>query len=123
MKYCSHCGAELFNEAVVCPKCGCMADSQSTANVQPKFSACAIVGFVLSLVSLIYVINFFGLLGFAGMGVSIGGLVSCNKHGYRGKGLAIAGIVVGAVTGFFGFIIWIYAFAIINAGILALGTM
>lgn len=23
MKYCSHCGAEIADEAVVCPKCGC----------------------------------------------------------------------------------------------------
>lgn len=23
MKYCTHCGAELLDEAVMCPKCGC----------------------------------------------------------------------------------------------------
>ena len=23
MKYCSHCGAEIMEEAVICPKCGC----------------------------------------------------------------------------------------------------
>ncbi|MFR0796435.1 MAG: zinc-ribbon domain-containing protein [Oscillospiraceae bacterium] len=23
MKYCAHCGAQLVDEAVVCPKCGC----------------------------------------------------------------------------------------------------
>ena len=23
MKFCSHCGKELRNEAVICPKCGC----------------------------------------------------------------------------------------------------
>lgn len=26
MKYCSKCGNELFDDAVICPKCGCMAD-------------------------------------------------------------------------------------------------
>lgn len=26
MKYCVKCGAELCDEAVVCPKCGCMVD-------------------------------------------------------------------------------------------------
>lgn len=25
MKYCSHCGAELLDEAVICPDCGCRA--------------------------------------------------------------------------------------------------
>lgn len=24
MKYCSKCGTEVFDEAVVCPKCGCL---------------------------------------------------------------------------------------------------
>ena len=25
MKFCSNCGAELMDEAVICPKCGCPA--------------------------------------------------------------------------------------------------
>lgn len=29
MKYCVKCGAELCDEAVVCPKCGCMVDGRS----------------------------------------------------------------------------------------------
>ncbi len=28
MKYCSHCGAQLLDEAVVCPKCGCPTESK-----------------------------------------------------------------------------------------------
>ena len=28
MKYCSHCGNELLDEAVVCPRCGCRVESQ-----------------------------------------------------------------------------------------------
>ncbi|MCI9215419.1 MAG: zinc-ribbon domain-containing protein [Oscillospiraceae bacterium] len=31
MKYCSKCGNELFDEAVICPKCGCPVGS-GTAN-------------------------------------------------------------------------------------------
>ena len=26
MKYCSHCGNQLLDEAVMCPKCGCMVE-------------------------------------------------------------------------------------------------
>lgn len=26
MKYCSHCGAEILDEAVICPKCGCAVE-------------------------------------------------------------------------------------------------
>lgn len=29
MKYCSKCGNELFDEAVVCPKCGCATEDQA----------------------------------------------------------------------------------------------
>lgn len=28
MKYCVKCGAELRDEAVICPKCGCMVDGR-----------------------------------------------------------------------------------------------
>lgn len=31
MKYCSHCGKELFDEAVICPGCGCACVTQNTA--------------------------------------------------------------------------------------------
>lgn len=27
MKYCSNCGAELVDTAVICPKCGCAVNS------------------------------------------------------------------------------------------------
>lgn len=29
MKYCSKCGAEIFDEAVVCVKCGCLTQEQA----------------------------------------------------------------------------------------------
>lgn len=28
MKYCTKCGAEIFDEAVICPKCGCAIATQ-----------------------------------------------------------------------------------------------
>ena len=31
MKYCAKCGAELFDEAVVCVKCGCLTEGQATS--------------------------------------------------------------------------------------------
>lgn len=33
MKFCTHCGKEIFDEAVICPGCGC---STGTASVQTK---------------------------------------------------------------------------------------
>ena len=31
MKYCTHCGAEMLDDAVVCVKCGCSADAPAKA--------------------------------------------------------------------------------------------
>ena len=38
MKYCAHCGAQLVDEAVVCPKCGCAVAPTKTVdpNASPK---------------------------------------------------------------------------------------
>ena len=34
MKYCSHCGEQLYDNAVICPKCGC-----ATGYVEPSATA------------------------------------------------------------------------------------
>ncbi len=36
MKYCSHCGSEIMDEAVICPKCGCPVEGSSLAKKAPK---------------------------------------------------------------------------------------
>ncbi len=65
----------------------------------------AITGFVLSCVSIFfYVIG----LGIAGLIVSIVGVSHCAKKRERGKGLAIAGIAIGAFTTLL-FIIFVFA--------------
>lgn len=51
MKYCSHCGSELLDDAVVCPKCGCAAESQENSvpqNQNVTASGLSIAGLVLA---------------------------------------------------------------------------
>ena len=36
MKYCSHCGKELLDEAVVCPSCGCKVESASSGLLEEE---------------------------------------------------------------------------------------
>lgn len=43
MKYCVHCGAEMFDEAVVCVKCGCAAAPKKDAAVQREDDILALV--------------------------------------------------------------------------------
>ena len=35
MKFCTKCGAELVDEAVLCTKCGCMVENQPTRPIRP----------------------------------------------------------------------------------------
>ena len=34
MKYCTKCGNELLDDAVICPKCGCLADGDKEIKVK-----------------------------------------------------------------------------------------
>ena len=36
MKYCSHCGKELLDEAVICPSCGCSNESATSKSEDRK---------------------------------------------------------------------------------------
>ena len=96
MKYCTKCGNDLVDEAVVCPKCGCAVPGTIYATnkpVQPKpVNGFAIAGFICSL-----------LVPFPGniMGCVLGGvgLAKSKEVNGKGKGLSIAAIII-SIVGF-----------------------
>jgi uncharacterized membrane protein YvbJ len=54
MKYCSHCGAELRDEAVICPSCGCPVENvqqQPIPQGNQSYSALSIIGVVFAFLS------------------------------------------------------------------------
>lgn len=53
MKYCSHCGAELHDEAVVCVKCGCSVASKQLENPNESTTPYVVLGFFVPIVGLI----------------------------------------------------------------------
>ena len=54
MKYCSTCGAELHDDAVICPKCGCMTAEFKQTKLEDKSSTgLNILSFLIPLVGLI----------------------------------------------------------------------
>ena len=61
------------------------------------YNVLSIAGFSLSCAAIISNILLFGLPGIVGLILSIVGLCQCNKRSEKGRGLAIAGIVIGAV--------------------------
>lgn len=61
MKFCSHCGNEVLDEAIVCPKCGCRVDYANAAMSYRQVpspddapnAGYAVLGFFIPLVGLI----------------------------------------------------------------------
>ena len=83
MKYCRSCGAELVDEAVICPKCGVAVESAVQQRSQNKLG---IAGFVLSL----FWVQFLGFI-FSLIGVIVG-----KKKNHK-IGLAVAGLVISCI--------------------------
>lgn len=62
MKYCTKCGNELFDEAVMCPKCGCVAEApkpskeiSEKAKNQTKGALLIIAGIMIIVITIILV--------------------------------------------------------------------
>ena len=86
--YCSNCGEEISEKAVICPKCGCATQNYKTTEtpmIEDK-NGIAIAGFVCSF--------FIPLLGWIFGGI---GLSRANKRNGKFKGFAIASIVIASV--------------------------
>lgn len=97
--YCSKCGKEYAGGTMLCPYCG--ANSQTgyvpfVAQAEPKYNVCAIVGFVLSLVSLFF--SLYGAVTVASVVLSAIALKEIKATNEKGRGLAIAGLVIGIFT-------------------------
>lgn len=98
-KFCSNCGTKMDSDASFCTNCGTSNTgvTRAESNSDEEFvNGFAIAGFVCSFL--------FALLGLI---FSIIGLNKANENGGKGKGLAIAGIIIAAINMFLGFIITI----------------
>ncbi|MDD6625301.1 MAG: DUF4190 domain-containing protein [Clostridium sp.] len=62
-----------------------------------NYNGLSIAGFSLSCAAILSNIFLFGLPGVVGLILSIVGLCQCNNRSEKGRGLAIAGIAIGAV--------------------------
>ena len=87
-KFCSNCGNELVDEAVICPKCGVSAENkiQTNNNSNNDSNGMATAGFILSF--------FIPLLGLI---FSIIGSKKA-KETNSGKGLSTAGIIISSIA-------------------------
>lgn len=103
--YCDNCGREIDDRAVICPHCGVAVGKRAMQNVEQS-NTLAIVGFVLS---------FF--IALAGLICSILGYKKSKNEGAPHKGLALAGIIISAVSIGLAVLIYIIVFAAIGASL------
>lgn len=123
--FCSRCGCEVKEGAAFCTNCGApqrkaAADNSSNgrgADGRPihrtQYNVLSIVGMALSCIALI-IFNCYGLVGLAGLIVSIIGLKNCKKNDEDGRAFAIIGIVVGGIDILAGIISLVVLYGVLN---------
>ena len=86
--FCNNCGSQIDDNAVVCPNCGVVTNNYIAKNTNQnnETNVLAIVGFILS---------FF--IAIAGLICSIIGYRKAAELNGKGKGLALAGILISAI--------------------------
>lgn len=133
MKFCTHCGKEVMDDAVICPNCGCSvqydenpqggAAPQNTAP-QPQYRAPAPVDSYSTLSIVGLVLSFF--MPLVGLIVSIMAHNEAKNTGsIKSQSMSKAGIIISAIEmgiAVFTVIIYIVIFFVVlgSAGALAL---
>ncbi len=115
--YCINCRKEIKDGSSFCSECGAAQSTVNPTETHPykqqkranvPYNTLCIIGIVLSAISL-----FWPLIGIGGFILSRIGLKQVRESDERGRELAIAGMVVGAIT-------FIYAIVVLNLFMLLL---
>ena len=105
MAYCCNCGKEVEKDVKFCPHCGAnqyqnvtIVPPQQTIPVpqEKKLNVFALVGFILSLVSLF--LSIYGIVSVSATIFSTIGYIQINENNEKGKGFAITGIILGSIS-------------------------
>lgn len=115
--FCSKCGKEIMDEAVICPHCGCATKTEASPVKGQKTNVFACIGFVFSLFFVIVEILVFSqmigiiwflkwprwffviglILASPSLAFSIIGYKKAPKYNNSDKGLPLFGIIISCV--------------------------
>lgn len=114
--YCSNCGKEIGNNAVVCIYCGVATNLAPGVITAPplersKVNGFGIAGFVIGVLSLYFGL-YFCIAPVIGLVFSIIGMAD-RKKCTSCNGFCIAGLVINIVGLLFWLFIWMFFFAVI----------
>ncbi len=96
-KFCDNCGTELQEGQDICLKCGKIINKKATSS---EMNSLALAGFIVALVSLF--LNFWGIVGIVATVLSGVSLPQIKSRAQQGKGLAIAGLIIGIFSILYG---------------------
>lgn len=85
--YCKNCGREIDDNAAVCPYCGVAVAPWKQETAVKQSNTIAVVGFIFSF-----------LIALVGLICSIIGFRNAPQCGGKGRGLALAGIIISVLN-------------------------
>ena len=91
MKFCQICGAEIVDQAVICPNCGSPVAPQKHNKMGIASFVLALVGIVTSYITAIASIS--GLCNLLAIIFGIIGIVQAKRNNEK-KGFAVAGLII-----------------------------
>ena len=106
--------ANYNNPNYSAPNCG-NVNGQYIPKANARCNTLSIIGLVVSCVALL-LFNGYGLVGLAGMIVSIIALNECKKSGEEGRAFAIIGIVLGGISLLAGIFSLVILLGVLNGG-------
>lgn len=108
--FCSKCGKEIMDEAVICPHCGYATKAWGIPVEGQKTNIFACIGFVFSLffaifevsisirwVTMIWILAMGFILVFPSLVFSIIGYKKAPEYNNSDKGLALSGIIISSI--------------------------
>ena len=100
---CPKCNRKNDDTAIFCIYCWKemkLEEIKEVKIVRPRLNPLALAGFIVSMASVS--VGLFGLGGIVGIVLSSIGLSKVKKNNERGRGFAIAGLIVGIIAVIFG---------------------